>query len=217
MNRFRLLLPLFALLFASWTRAASVGELYLRHLYGDPTTDISAICWPNDDLWMLAGRKNAAGLAEIAESKISHDRDEVFWENIQNGLCIVEVRDGKVDPRFLLEQIRLQHRELILRFIYAALTADAESMRRLTTDPAKVKLAPEKAPPGGDLDVYQEVIALLPVVRVSPPADDKVSHSVSYRLPLGKDGFLVRLVKKEGGWLVDTTHRIDVPLEFFFK
>jgi hypothetical protein len=197
-------------------RAAQPGEQLLRYVYGDPAVAIDASCWPHEDLWMLKGERNDAALAELSQEKITHGPNEVFWLRVQHALCVVEVRDGKADPRFLLDQVYLRHRQVLLQFVYAALTQDQEMLSKLATRPAHVKFGNAKPPAMGDLDVYQELIAHLPVLRISAPAADKSSRRVTYRVPLGKAGLDLRLVKKGGSWLVDTDKVVDVPLEFFF-
>jgi hypothetical protein len=211
------LLAVLAFMMGSTLSAATVGETYLRYIFGDEAADAAKICWPNDDLWMARGEKNSAALDELTQEKISHGRNEVLWVTIQNSLCIVEVRDGKVDPRFVLDQVFLRHRQAILQFVYAALKQDTEALSQLATKPSNVKFGRAKPPAGGDLDVYQEVVSTLPVVRVSAPADDKKSRSITYRVPLGKKGLQLRLVKRGGRWLIDSDERLDVPLEFFFE
>mgnify|MGYP001605030639 CR=1 FL=1 len=198
-------------------RAASAATEYLRHVYGADGVDLDKVAWPNDDLWMLRGAKNATGLAELQSTPIKHGANEVLWENVANGLCMIEVREGRVDPAFSLQQVYTLHRMLVLQFIYAALTQDRDALQRLTTNPQNVKFGRAKAPPQGDLDQYQEIIALIPVVRISSPASDKVAKSVSYRVPLGRKGLNVRVVKDGSTWRVDSNSGLDVPLEFFFR
>lgn len=197
--------------------AATPAEQYLRYIYGADDIAIETACWPNDDLWMARGQKNPASLAEIERRKVSPGRNEVIWEAINGALCIIEMRDGKVDVRFLLDQIYFQHRELIVRLVHATLSQDRETLELVTTKAANVKFGGAKPVPAGDMDVYEEIIARLPVVRVSTPASDKVSRSVSYRVPLGANGLVLRLVKKGSTWLVDTDSPVEIPLEFFFR
>ena len=217
MNILKLVLGLLVVGGTSLMGADSVATQYLQYVYGGDGVDIDKICWPNDDLWMIRGQKNAEGLAQLAQEKISHGANEVVWENIQNALCIVEIRDGKADPRFLIDQVHQQHRQLILQFIYASLRQDQDMLKRLTTKPANVKFGRAKPAAGGDMDVYQDIIAMLPVVRVSVSAGDKTTKSITYQVPLGKKGLALRLVKQGSTWLIDSEQRVDVPLEFFFR
>ncbi len=190
---------------------------FLRYVYGAKDVAVDAVCWPNPDLWMLAGPKNDRGLAEIAELKLSPGKNEIIWELVDGGLCIVEVREGKLDARFMLDQSYFQHRQTILRFIYAALEHDLEDLKELATDPKKVRFGRTKPAPHTDMAVYGEMLALLPVIRTSLPADDKVAKSVTYLVPLGKVPFKLRLVKRPHRWLVDTDAGVDVPLEIFYE
>ena len=198
-------------------RASDAAEKFLSYIFGAEDVAIENATWPNDDLWMLHGRKNEAGVAEIAQAKISRSNNVVLWEMIQNALCIVEVRDGKVDPGFSLDQIYVRHREMILRFVDASLTQDKDALGKLTTNASNVKFGRAKPPAMGDLDQYQEIIGHLPIVRISQPAADKLSKSVSYRVPLGSKGLTLRLVKRDGSWRIDSDSKIEVPLEFLFQ
>lgn len=197
--------------------AASPPIEYLRYMYGADEVVIEQVCWPNDDVWMMRGVKNPEGLAEIAKLELKHGKSEIIWEMIQNGLCIVELRDGKVDPAFNLDQIYFRHRELAVRFIYAALQHDKEQLEKLVTHVANIHFGRTKAAPDGDMDVYSELIARMPILRVSKPADDKVSRSVTYRLPLGASGTPLRMIKRGRHWLIDSEQRLEVPLEIFHR
>lgn len=208
---------LFCIIGVATAQGASVANEFLRYVYGAEDVDLAKVCWPHDDLWMLRGAPNPAGLAELAATNIRHKDNDIVWESIANDLCIVEVRDGKVVPTFLLEQVYTLHRQLVLRFLYASLEQDLKNLERLSTDAAKIRFGGAKPQPGGDMDVYGEIIACLPVVRVSASADDKKSKNVTYRVPLGRKGFTLQLVKKGSTWLVDSHAGIDVPLEFFFQ
>ncbi len=217
MKNFRSLALVLGLFTALSLHAATTANQVLQYIYGAPDIEIEKLCWPNDDLWMLRGPNDPAGLAELAEEKIAHGKNEVLWTHIQMGLCMVEIREGKFDATFMLDQIYYRHREIVLQFIYATLTQDRDALDRLTTNAANVKFDKNQPPPGGDLDVYQGIVPLIPVVRVSLPAADKTSKSITYRVPLGPHGFNLRLVKKGGAWKVDTTTRVEVPLEFLFN
>lgn len=196
--------------------AAEPARDYLRYLYGAKDVKIEEACWPHPDLWMIEGRPNEAGLAEIAQLEISKEKNQIFWEPIQNGLCIVEVREGKVDARSFLDQIYTQQRQAVLRFIYASLRQDQDELARVATHAAKVRFGRAKPARGGDLDVYQDMLMLTPVIRVSQPTDDQASRSVTYYVPLSPKGLNLKLVKREKGWLVDSDAGIDVPLDVFF-
>lgn len=197
--------------------AASSANSFLRYVYGAEGIDIQTLCWPNDDVWMLRGAKNPEGLAQLESEKISHGPNEVLWENIQNALCMIEVRDSKVDPAYMLEQVYTLHRQLILQLVYASLRQDQEMLVRLTTNPKNVSFGGAKAAAGGDMDVYEGIIALIPVLRVSTPAADKLSKTVSYRVPLGKKGLTLTLAKHGSTWRVQTDTKTTVPLDYFFR
>lgn len=198
-------------------RAETTGNQFLQYIYGADGIAVEKLCWPNDDIWMLRGAGNPAGLAELATKKVLHGANEVVWERIQDGLCIFEVREGKVDSAYMLEQVYALHRQLALRFIYASLAQDRETLQQITTKAANVRFGHAKAPPGGDMDVYQGVVELIPVVRASQPAADRVSKGITYRVPLGSRGFSLKMVKKGSAWLIDTDSPVEVPLGFFFR
>lgn len=190
---------------------------FLRFIFGAEDVKLAEVCWPNDDLWMIAGPKNDRGLAEIAALKFPSGKDQVIWENISGGLCIVELRDGKADPRFILDQVYFRQRQTVLRFVYAAMERDPEALAEVATRPEKITYGRTKAASQSDMGVYAELIAMLPVVRTGRAAEGKVTKSVSYFLPIGPRGFTVRLVKRKSEWLVDTDAGLDVPLEIFFE
>jgi hypothetical protein len=196
---------------------ASAAHSFLRYVYGADGIDLPKIAWPHDDIWMLRGAKNPAGLTQLESEKLPHGSNEVLWKNIQNGLCMVEVREGKVDPAFMLEQVYTLHRQLILQFIFGSLSQDAETLGRVTTNPNNVAFGGTKAAARGDMDVYADVISLIPILRVTTPTADKASQSVAYRVPLGKEGFTVTLVKNGSNWLIRTDTKTEVPLAFFFQ
>ncbi len=218
MKRRSVTLLLIAWLLVKALPAATPANEFLRYVYGAEGILLEKYCWAHDDLWMLHGRANPAGLAQLDQEKVKHGTNEVIWENIQGAVCIVEIREGKADPAFMLDQTYGRHRQLVLQFIYASLRHDLDLLKGITTQVKNMDLGRLKeAPPPGDMDVYQDLIIAMPVVRVSLPAADKVSRSVSYRVPLGSKGFTVRLVRKNGAWQIDTDAKVKVPLEFFFQ
>ncbi len=187
-------------------RAADPVKDFLVHIHGGEGVDIAKVCWPHDDLWMIRGVRNDAALRQVQQEETG--RDTVQWFSIQNGLCIVELRDGRVDARFLIDQIRFVHRQMVLRFVYAVLRHDRQEIARLVTRPEQVKLGRWAAAPEGDLDVYQEILTQMPVVRLPKPTD-ATTRSATYRLPLGPSGSELRLVHRSSGWKIDS----DRPLE----
>jgi len=201
--------------------AETVTARFLRHIYGVEDADISKICVPSDDLWMLPGAKNAAALQSIAALKLdAAKRDGVLSGVIGHAqgqdLYFVELRDGKVDPAMNLDGIYLMHRQLVLRFLMVALVRDKSMLERLSTDARNVDIVGPKAS-RSDMDVYSDVITSFPVVRSSKPADDAKSKTVTYRVPLGDKGLLLTLKKEGSTWKIDTGKKLTVPLEYFFR
>jgi hypothetical protein len=199
------------------SRAADSATEFLRFVYGATDVRTEEICWPNSDLWMLEGPKNPQGLQELAQLKLKAPRNGIIWEAIENGLSILELREGKVDARFILDQVYFRHRRTVLQFIYHALRHDKADLEQVTTNPRKVRFGATKPASDADMGVYQDIVAALPVLRVSQPAEDKVSRSVTYLVPLGSGGFKVKLVKRDRTWRVDTDGGVDVPLEVFYE
>ncbi len=191
-------------------RSAEPVKDFLAYIHGGDGVDIAKVCWPHDDLWMIRGVRNEAALREVQQEETS--KASVQWFRIQNGLCIVELRDGRVDARFLIDQIGFAHRQLVLRFVYAVLGHDREDIARLVTRPERVKLGRWAAAPQGDLDVYQEILALLPVVRLPKPTD-AATRSATYRLPLGPNGSELRLVHRSAGWKIDSDNPLELRID----
>jgi hypothetical protein len=196
---------------------ADTAKQFLSHLYG-AEVDLAAICHPNDDLWMLRGVPNPAGQAAIAATEVKVAATGVFAGLIEHDFCVVEMRDGKVDARLNLDTAYSQQHQLILQFLYFSLLQDKKELTRRVTNVGNVSFGRVKAASPGDMDVYQNVLELLPTRRASTPAQDRNSQSITYFVPLGKNGFLVKLVKPGAGpWKVDTSAKTVVPLELFWE
>ena len=199
-----------------WAGPVETAKDFLSFAYGKEV-DINTLCLPNDDLWMLSGKSNPEALKALESAKIKAKGTGVTIDIIGRDIAVVELRDGKVDASFNLESVYGIHRRLILNFIYASLLQEKETLARLVTHPGNVSFG--KAPKAGygDMDQYGEILSLLPVIRSSQPASDKQSRSITYRLPLGPEGVSLRLGKNDNTWKVDTSSKLTVPLEFFFK
>ena len=216
-GRVRLLALLGVVLVTVGTVRAGAAREYLRHVFGAEDVDLSAICWPHEDLWMVHGPKNPSALAELDKGGISESRDEVIFENVANRYCTIEVRAGRVDPAFSLDQISFRHRQMVLQFILAVLLQRRDLIEELASNPANVELGRQREFPGGDTEQYEVMVATMPVVRFSHPAADRESKSVTYRVPLGKKGFNLRLRRFAGTWKIDTSERVQLPLDIFFR
>jgi len=195
---------------------AETAKDFLSFAYGKEV-DINTICLPNDDLWMLGGKSNPEALKAIESAKINAKNTGVTIDVVGRDIAMVELRDGKVDASFNLESVYGIHRRLILSFIYASLLQEKETLARLATHPGNVSFGKAPKTSYGDMDQYGEILSILPVIRSSQPASDKQSRSITYRMPLGAEGFSLRLVKNDNTWKVDTSSKLTVPLEFFFK
>ncbi len=150
MKRRSVTLLLIAWLLVKALPAATPANEFLRYVYGAEGILLEKYCWAHDDLWMLHGRANPAGLAQLDQEKVKHGTNEVIWENIQGAVCIVEIREGKADPAFMLDQTYGRHRQLVLQFIYASLRHDLDLLKGITTqvknmDLGRLKEAPLQA------------------------------------------------------------------------
>jgi hypothetical protein len=215
------LLRLFAFVaLASCTSRAAepAAKQFLRFMYGAEGIQISNICHPSDDLWMLPGAKDTNALTAIDGLKLSSKPTGVTSGLLGRDLYFIETREGKVDPSVNLDSVYMLHRQLVLRFIYSALLQNQQMLRDIVTDASKVKIdGPKEAPPSGDMDVYEPIIAQLPVVRSSKPSDDAKSRTITYRVPLGEEALTLTLVKKGSTWKVESSKPIHVSLEFFYR
>jgi len=190
---------------------------YMRWIYGADNVDLAKVCQSHPDLWMLRGERNAGALAALDRSKIDFaKRDGIISGVLGTDIVFVEVRDGLVNPAFSLEGVHALHRQLVLMFLCHCLDGDTDVMKRLVTDPANVEIGGNKAAPG-DMDQYAGILALVPVLRSSRPEEDARTKSVTYRVPLGEQGLALTLVKKGSTWRVDTSKKVVVPMEFFFR
>lgn len=196
--------------------AEPVGKQFLRYIYGADGIELTNICHPSDDLWMLHGAKNTNALAALEDMKVASKPTGTTSGVVGRDIYFIETRNGKVDAAFNLDSTYVMHRQLILRFIYSALSRDDKMLDQLVTHFKAVKIDGPKAA-AGDMDVYDGIIAMLPVVRSSNPTDDAKSQTVTYRIPLGETALPLTLLKENGVWKIDTSKGIRVPLEFFFR
>jgi len=216
-----IIIQLFALLLVSVSAAQfsePVARQFLRYVYGADNVELTNICLPSDDVWMLQGAKNSNALAALDGLKIASKPTGITSGLVGRDMYFIETRDGKVDPALNLDGVYMMHRQIILRFVYSALSQNQKMLRQIVTDPGKVKIeGPRDAPPGGDMDVYGPIIEQLPVVRSSKPQDDARSRTVTYRVPLGEEALTLILVKDGSTWKVDTSRSVRVSLEFFYR
>ena len=137
--------------------AEPVTKQFLRFVYGADGIEITNICHPSDDAWMLRGAKNPSALAQLDAMTITGKVTGVTSGILGRDIYFVETREGKVDPAFNLDGIYVMHRQLVLRFLYAALLQDRAMLGRLVTDASKVQVAGPKAA-GGDMDQYGSIL-----------------------------------------------------------
>jgi hypothetical protein len=201
--------------------AEPAAKQFLRYIYGAEGINLADISHPSVDLWMLRGAKNAVVLAALDAAKIEARRTGVIsgiLKASENGpdLYFIETRDGLVDPAFNLDGVYFLHRQLVLHFIYAALGNDDTTLRRLATDDTKIEIVGPRAQPG-EMGQYGSIIQMMPVVRSSNPGSDSESRNITYRVPVGDTPLLLTLVKQGSTWKIDTSNKVRVPLEGFFR
>jgi hypothetical protein len=198
--------------------AEPVGKQFLRYIYGADGVELTNVCHSSDDLWMLRGAKNTNALSTLDSLTIASKPTGVTSGLVGRDLYFVETRDGKVDAAFNLDGVYAMHRQMVLRFVYSALSQNSKMLGEIVTDPSKVKIiGPKDAPPSGDMDVYTSIIEQMPVVRSSKPVDDAKSRTVTYHVPIGEEALSLTLVKNGSTWKIDTSKTIQVPLEFFYR
>ena len=216
-----IIIRLFAVLLVSVSAARCaepVTKQYLRYIYGADGIELTNICLPSDDAWMLRGAKDTNALAALDGLKIAWKPTGVTSGLVGRDMYFIETRDGKVDPALNLDGVYVMHRQLVLRFIYSTLSQNQTMLRQVVTDATKAKVdGPKHAPPSGDMDVYGPIIGRLPVVRSSKPQDDAKSRTVTYRVPLGEEALTLTLVKDGSTWKIDTSKSVRISLEFFYR
>lgn len=198
--------------------AEPAAKQFLRYIYGADGIEFTNVCHPSDDAWMLRGAKDTNALVALDSLKVSSKTNGVTSGLVGRDMYFVETREGKVDPAVNLEGVYARQRQLVLQFIYSALSQNQRMLRQIVTDASKVKIdGPKDAPPGGDMDVYGPIIGQLPVVRSSKPQEDAKSRTVAYRVPLGEEALVLTLVKEGSTWKVDTSKSVRLSLEFFYR
>jgi len=190
---------------------------YLLYQYGGDIPDIAEICASSPDIWMLKGAPQPQKQKIVQDLKIKIGADGLFMDSIDRDLCIVELKHGRVDPEFNLENIYRMHHQLVLQFLYFSLLQEKTELSRLVTNVENVSFGKIKAASYGDMDVYEGILALIPIARASDPTEDSIKKSITYRLPLGDQIFTLRLVKQGSTWKIDTDKKVLVPLEFFWR
>jgi hypothetical protein len=198
-------------------KPAEVVRSFLEYQYGGNVPGIGELCMPNPDMWMLHGADQPRKRDAIRQLEVKIGATGVFMDTIEQDICIVELRDGLVDPQFNLALVQRIHQELVLQFLYHSLLQDKEALNRLVTNSSNVSFGDAPKAANGDMDVYSNVLSLIPVVRVSQPKTDSQSQSVTYRLPLGDEIFVVRIVRLQGVWKIDTDNKVTVPLRYFWR
>src|SRR4051812_3265021 len=84
----------------------SVVRQFLQYQYGHPI-DVSKICLPSEDIWMLQGPKNADALAEVKALKLESKTNGIVSGVLGTDMYFVELRGGKVDPAFNLDGVNM--------------------------------------------------------------------------------------------------------------
>lgn len=218
MNRFVLS---WLFIFTTSAHAAPMPEesvrKFLLYQYGKAVPEITDICVPSADLWMLRGSSNPEMQQLVQNLNIKIKANGLFMDTMDRDICIVELKDGQVDPQFNLAMVYQRHRGLILRLLYHALLQDKEELSELVTKVENISFGGAPKAARGDMDVYGGILGLLPVVRVSSPEADAKSSSVTYKIPIGDQVFTVRIIKEGGTWKIDTNQKMTIPLRYFWR
>ena len=196
--------------------AEPAAKQFLRHIYGADGIVLADICYPSDDLWMLRGVKNPEALAALDELKFDSRPTGITSGVVRMDLYFIETRDGKVDPAFNLDGVYHIQRQLVQYFIYYVLAGNQQKLEGLVTDASKVEIVGPRAMPG-EMGQYSSIIGMMPVVRSSKPANDAKTRTFTYRVPIGEEALSLTLVKNGNTWKIDTSSKVRVPLEFFFR
>src|SRR6266576_1305221 len=114
--------------------AEPVTKQFLRFIYGADGVELTNICHPSDDAWMLRGAKNTNALAALDNLNIASKATGITSGLVGTDMYFIETRDGKVDPTFNLDGIYAIHRHLVLRFVYSALSQNQRMIRKIVTD-----------------------------------------------------------------------------------
>lgn len=185
--------------------------------YGGDVPDIAEICTPSPDIWMLKGAAQPQKQKLVQSLKLKIGANGLFMDSIDRDICIVELKNGLIDPEFNLQNIYRIHHQLVLQFLYFSLLQEKSELSRLVTKVENVSFGKIKPASYGDMDVYEGILALIPIARASSTAEDAVKKSITYRLPLGDQIFTVSLLKQGSTWKIDTDKKVLVPLEFFWR
>jgi len=217
----RKIIPILFLVIISAAYAAPKSEevvrSFLTYQYGGEVLDIDKLCIPCPDLWMLRGVDQPQKRDAIKQLEVKVGSTGVFMNTVEQDICIVELKDGHVDPQFNLAMVQQIHKQMILGFVYNSLLQDKDEISRLVTNTANVSFGGAPKAGNGDMDVYANILALIPVLRVSEPQSDVQTKFVTYRMPIGSEIFIVRIVKRDGKWKIDTDKKIIVPLKYFWQ
>jgi hypothetical protein len=110
LQRMLILLTLMAHTTCVGATPETVAKQFLKYQYGADGISIQEICHPHDDVWMLRGECNPEGIKAVDSERIAMKDPGVLARVIGQDLCIVEIRQGKVDPSFNLDMVYGLHR-----------------------------------------------------------------------------------------------------------
>ncbi|MBI5770314.1 MAG: hypothetical protein HZA93_21240 [Verrucomicrobia bacterium] len=196
---------------------ASPVSSYLAYRFGASATVDEGTMHRHPDSWMLAGPRNEAAIREMASEPLEMSKDGTYLTTIANTIIFIEIRNGKVDPTANLEAIYLKQKQLVAHLLLASLEQNTEALAKIVTDVKNVSFGKAPRAGGGDMDQYAVILAEMPPYRVSEPTSDAKSRSVTYRIPIGSYGLLLKLVPVNGVWKIDTGTKLEIPLRMFFE
>lgn len=188
---------------------------YMSFICGDKSVDINKICHTHPDIWMIPGKKNTAAITKAKNLKVTIKKEGIYMAVIDNTLTFIEIKDGKIDPKFTLDPIYTMQKALVLEFIYHSLLRDHDVINKLVTTPNNIDFSKAPEIQLGNADQYYSIIEVMPVLRSSSAEEDAKTNSITYRIPIGKKGFQLTLKKINSYWKIDTSKKITLPSTFF--
>src|SRR5215213_1353947 len=111
--------------------AEPITKQFLRYIYGADGLEFTNICLPSDDAWMLRGAKDTNALAALNSLKIASKPTGMTSGLLGREMYFIETREGKVDAALNLDGIYMMHRQLVLRFIYSALSQNKRMLGQI--------------------------------------------------------------------------------------
>jgi hypothetical protein len=78
--------------------AEPAAKQFLRYIYGADGIDLTSICHPSDDVWMLRGAKNTNALAALDAMKIASKPSGITSGLVGTDIFFIERATGRLTP-----------------------------------------------------------------------------------------------------------------------